>query len=462
MFDKSYHIHLVGIGGIGMSSIAEILLAQGYNVSGSDLNENSNTKRLKKLGGNIFKGHEEKNSQTADVVVVSSAVPDSNPEIAYARKNAIPVIPRAEMLAELMRLKYGVAVAGAHGKTTTTSLVSEILIEGKIDPTIIIGGKLKRLGTNARYGLGTFLVAEPDESDGSFLKMTPSISIVTNIDKEHLDYYDSIDDIKKDFIKFINKTPFYGLSIICLDNEYIQDIIPEIKKRYVTYGLQKQADYRARNIIFSGLKSNFDVEYKGVIKGRINLNLPGEHNVANALAAIALGCQLEIPFKTIQDALQKISGVQRRIEIKGKYKDLIVMDDYGHHPTEIQTTIKTIKNAYPEKNITVVFQPHRYSRTKSLFEDFTRSFYDSDKVVVMPIYPAGEKEIEGIDNYSLCEGIKKHGHKNVTAFSSEKEVFDYLLDIKDTNAIILTLGAGNINKIGEKIYSGIFKCLKKR
>jgi UDP-N-acetylmuramate--alanine ligase len=453
MFDKSYHIHLVGIGGIGMSSIAEILLAQGYNVSGSDLIENSNTKRLKQLGGNIFIGHEEKNAKDSDVVVISSAVPDSNPEIIYAREKGIPVIPRAEMLAELMRLKYGVAIAGAHGKTTTTSLVSEILIEGKIDPTIIIGGKLKRLGTNARYGLGTFLVAEADESDGSFLKMTPSFSIVTNIDREHLDYYESIDNIKKDFLQFINKTPFYGMSIICLDNEYIQDIIPEIKKRYITYGLQKQADFRAKNIVFSNLKSYFDVEYKGELKGKINLNLPGEHNVSNALGAIALGCQLDIPFKTIQDALEKISGVQRRIEIKYEYKNLVVIDDYGHHPTEIQTTLKTIRKAYPEKIITVVFQPHRYSRTKSLFEDFTRSFYESDRLAVMPIYPAGEKEIKGIDNYFLCEGIKKHGHKNVNAFSSEREVFDFLRDLKNENAVLLTLGAGNINKLGEKYIS---------
>lgn len=453
MFDKSYHIHLVGIGGIGMSSIAEILLAQGYKVSGSDLTENSNTKRLKELGGVVFKGHEENNPAGANVVVVSSAVPESNPEILYARQKGIPVIPRAEMLAELMRLKYGVAVAGAHGKTTTTSLVSEILIEGNIDPTIVIGGKLKRLGTNARLGLGSFLVAEADESDGSFLKMTPSISIVTNIDREHLDYYQTIDDIKKDFLEFINKIPFYGLSIICLDNEYIQDIIPDIKKRYITYGLQRQADYQAKNIEFSGLKSHFDVEFRGEFKGRITLNLPGEHNVSNALAAIALGCELEIPFETIQDALEKISGVQRRIEIKGEYKDLIVIDDYGHHPTEIHTTLKTIRKAYPDKTVTVVFQPHRYSRTKALFEDFTRSFYECDKLALMPVYPAGEKEIEGIDNYSLCEGIKKHGHKDAKAFSSEKEVLDYLHEMKNENSLILTLGAGNINKLGEKYLS---------
>jgi UDP-N-acetylmuramate--alanine ligase len=453
MFDKSYHIHLVGIGGIGMSSIAEILLTQGYKVSGSDLNENSNTRRLKELGGIIFKGHEENNPKGADVVVVSSAVPKSNPEIIYALENSIPVIPRAEMLAELMRLKYGVAVAGAHGKTTTTSLVSEILIEGNIDPTIIIGGKLKRIGTNARLGLGSFLVAEADESDGSFLKMTPSISIVTNIDKEHLDYYQTIDDIKKDFIEFINKIPFYGLSIICLDNEYIQDIIPDIKKRYITYGLQRQADYQAKNIEFSGLKSHFDVELRKKPLGRITLNLPGEHNVSNALAAIALGCELDIPFETIKDALKKISGVQRRIEIKGEYKDLIVIDDYGHHPTEIQTTLKTIRKAYPEKIITVVFQPHRYSRTKALFEDFTRSFYESDRLAVMPVYPAGEKEIAGIDNFSLCEGIKKHGHKNADAFSSDKEVIKYLIEMKNENMVVLTLGAGSINKLGEKYLS---------
>lgn len=455
MFDKSYHIHLVGIGGIGMSSIAEILIAQGYKVSGSDLNENSNTKRLKSLGGVIFKGHQETNTAGADVIVISSAVPESNPEIIYARKNGIPVIPRAEMLAELMRLKYGVAIAGAHGKTTTTSLISEILIEGKIDPTIIIGGKLKRLGTNARLGLGSFLVAEADESDGSFLKMTPSIAIVTNIDKEHLDYYGTIENIKKDFLEFINKIPFYGLSIICLDNEYIQEIIPDIKKRYITYGLQRQADYQAKNIEFTGLRSHFDVESKGKLKGKISLNLPGEHNISNALAAIALGCELGISFETIQYALEKISGVQRRIEVKGEYKNLLLMDDYGHHPTEIQTTLKAIRKAYPEKIVTVIFQPHRYSRTQALFESFTRSFYESDRLVVMPIYPAGEKPIESIDNFSICEGIKKYGHKDVNTFSSEEAVLEYLLNFKEENSLVLTLGAGNINKLGEKFLSSL-------
>ncbi|MGM0417311.1 MAG: UDP-N-acetylmuramate--L-alanine ligase [Thermodesulfobacteriota bacterium] len=455
MFDKSYHIHLVGIGGIGMSSIAEILLTQGYKVSGSDLKENENTRRLAKLGGKIYMGHNKLNIENADVIVVSSAVNSDNIEIKSAKDLNIPVIPRAEMLAELMRLKYGVAVAGAHGKTTTTSLVSEVLIEGNIDPTIIIGGKLKRIGTNARLGAGSFLVAEADESDGSFLKMTPSVAIVTNIDKEHLDYYGSIEEIKKDFLDFINKIPFYGLSIICLDNEYIQDIIPDIKKRFVTYGFQKQADYRAKNISFSNLTSSFSVEYSNKIIGQITLNLPGLHNVSNALASIALGCELGIPFKTIESALKKISGVQRRMEIKGKLNNLVVMDDYGHHPTEIQTTLKTLREAYPEKNITVVFQPHRYSRTKSLFEDFSRSFYESDKLIIVPVYPAGEKEIPGISNKSLCEGVKEHGHKNVYCCMTDQDVLDCLKTKLNQDSVILTLGAGNVYKLGEKFVEDI-------
>lgn len=458
MFDKSYHIHFIGIGGIGMSSIAEVLLTQGYTVTGSDLRENDNTKRLAKLGGKIFTGHKEENIENSNVVVVSSAIPQNNPEIQHALELGIPVIPRAEMLAELMRLKYGVAVAGAHGKTTTTSLVSEVLIEGDFDPTIIIGGKLKRLGTNARLGAGSFLVAEADESDGSFLKMTPSVAIVTNIDKEHLDYYSSIDEIKKDFLEFINKIPFYGLSIICLDNEHVQDIIPGIKKRFVTYGTKKQADYRATDINFSNLKSIFKVKHNGELLGEVTLNLPGYHNVSNALATIALGMELEIPFPVIAKSLEKISGVQRRMEIKGQFKDLVVMDDYGHHPTEIQTTLTTVRESYPDKKIIVLFQPHRYSRTKALFEDFTRSFYESDVLVVNPIYPAGEKPIEGISNSTLCEGIKGHGHKNVRCIETEEETIEFLTQFKDEDAVILTLGAGNIWRFGEKFLREGLKC----
>ncbi|PIE75156.1 MAG: UDP-N-acetylmuramate--L-alanine ligase [Deltaproteobacteria bacterium] len=450
MFDKSYHIHFIGIGGIGMSSIAEILISLGYAVTGSDLKSNEHTERLKKLGGEIYIGHSRENIQDANVVVISSAVPSSNIEIEEALQRGIPVIPRAEMLAELMRLKYGVAIAGAHGKTTTTSLVSEILIENKADPTIIIGGKLKKIRTNARLGSGSFLVAEADESDGSFLKMTPSIAIVTNIDKEHLDFYNSIEEIKKNFLEFINKIPFYGLSIICLDNEYIQDIIPDIKKRYVTYGIQKQADYRAEDIFFEGLKSRFKVEYNNKILGEVTLNLPGIHNVSNALAATALGLELGISFKTIQNALEKISGVQRRMEIKGRFKDMILMDDYGHHPTEIQTTLKTLRQIFPEKKVSVIFQPHRYSRTKALFDEFSRSFYECDELIIMPVYPAGENKIEGISNKTLSVEIKKHGHKNVKPYDNIEEVIDKLEYLREKDSILLTLGAGNIYRIGEQ------------
>ncbi|TYT74566.1 UDP-N-acetylmuramate--L-alanine ligase [Desulfobotulus mexicanus] len=449
MYQKTYHIHFVGIGGIGMSGIAELLLNLGYRVSGSDLVSSDITRRLTSLGGHIFKGHEASQVDEADVVVISSAIGKDNAEILRAREKSIPVIPRAEMLAELMRLKYGVAIAGAHGKTTTTNLMAAVLTEGGLDPTIIIGGKLKSSGTNARLGEGDFLVAEADESDGSFLRMSPAIAVVTNIDLEHLDHYKDIEEIKDAFTEFINKIPFYGMGVICLDNEHVQNIIPRIGKRFVTYGLSRQADYRAKDIRNEGMKNHFTVLHHGRILGEITLNLPGRHNVTNALAAIATGCELSIDFDQIRRALEQISGVARRMEIKAEINGITIMDDYGHHPTEIRTTLEAVRESYPDRRLVVVFQPHRYSRTAALFDDFTRAFYESDALFMLPVYGAGESPIEGVTGVRLCEGVKAHGHRQVVCVAENRDPVPLIQDFVQKGDVVLTLGAGNVYRTGE-------------
>jgi UDP-N-acetylmuramate--alanine ligase len=449
MYRKKYHIHFVGIGGIGMSGIAELLLNLGYQVSGSDIKASDLTRRLKTMGGVIFEGHAADQVEGADVVVMSSAVRPDNPEITAARKSSIPVIPRAEMLAELMRLKYSVAVAGAHGKTTTTSLVAALLAKGGLDPTVVIGGKLRSIGTNALLGKGDFIVAEADESDGSFLKMSPTIAVVTNIDREHLDYYNGIDAIKKAFFEFIDRIPFYGLAVLCLDNEPIQGLIPEIRKRFITFGLTVQADLSAREILLEGLKSRFTVFHQERELGRILLNLPGIHNVSNALAAIAVGMELGIPFSTIQSAMALVEGVQRRMEIKGEIGGITVIDDYGHHPTEIKATLNAVKESWPGRRIVVVFQPHRFSRTLALFDDFSRAFYQSDVLVVLPIYAASEREIEGVSGLRLADNIRAHGHKEVSYQESFKAVDSVLDRLLCPGDILITLGAGDVWKVGE-------------
>jgi len=434
-----------------MSGIAELLLNQGYKVSGSDVKLTDITKRLETLGGKIFEGHREGQIAGADVVVTSSAVSHTNPEVIAARKESIPVIPRAEMLAELMRLKYSIAIAGAHGKTSTTSMVSSILGEGGLDPTVVIGGKLKSINTNAVLGEGEYIVAEADESDGSFLKFSPTIAVVTNIDREHLDFYKDLDNIKNVFLDFIDKIPFYGLAVLCLDNEPIQDLIPRIKKRFITYGLNTQADLQARHVLFQGPKSKFFVFYHGEKLGDVALNLPGNHNVNNALASIAVGLELGVPFAVIKRSLEKIEGVQRRLEIKGEKNGILVMDDYGHHPTEIMATLFAIRKGWPEKRLIVVFQPHRYTRTRDLYYEFTRSFYQSDVLVMLPIYAAGEKKIINVNARNLHQGIMDHGHKNAV-FAEEKEsAITYLKEILQSGDILLTLGAGDVWKIGTEV-----------
>jgi len=451
MFLKKYHIHFVGIGGIGMSGIAELLLNLGYKVSGSDISSSDITRRLERLGGIIFKSHSEEQIHGADVVVTSSAVGPKNPEVVAAGRASIPVIPRAEMLAELMRLKYSVAIAGAHGKTSTTSIVASVLAKGGLDPTVVIGGKLKSIDSNALLGEGDFIVAEADESDGSFLKMSPTIAVVTNIDREHLDYYKGLNHIQEVFLSFIEKIPFYGLAVLCLDNEPIQEIIPNIQKRFTTYGMSIQADFRAKDVVFEGLKSRFKVYHLGTLLGEIVLNLPGIHNVYNSLASIAVGTELDIPFDVIKLALQTAEGVQRRMEIKGEKKGITVVDDYGHHPTEIKTTLEAARECWPDKRIVVVFQPHRYTRTQALFEDFTRAFYESDLLIVLPIYAAGEEKIAGVEGFALFEEIQRHGHKDVIYAESLEAAVSHLKEVLTLNDIMLTLGAGDVWKVGEML-----------
>ncbi len=434
-----------------MSGIAELLLNLGYTVSGSDLKASDITERLQSLGGVVFEGHRSEQIAGADVVVTSSAVSGDNPEVTAAEQASIPVIPRAEMLAELMRLKYSVAIAGAHGKTTTTSMVASVLAGGGLDPTVVIGGKLKGIGSNAVLGQGDFIVAEADESDGSFLKFSPAIAVVTNIDREHLDFYPDMAAIKSVFLNFIDRIPFYGLAILCLDNEPIQDLIPQLKKRYITYGRSSQADLQIRDVEFDKRQSHFTVVHVGKKLGRITLNLPGLHNVYNATASIAVGLELDVPLAAIKSALESLEGVQRRLEIKGEVGGITVVDDYGHHPTEIKTTLDALQKCWPERRKVVVFQPHRYTRTQALFDDFTRAFYQSDTLLVLPIYAASERAIEGVSGQRLCEGIQAHGHKEVFCARDMQNAVDYLKQNLKPDDVVLTLGAGDVWKVGERI-----------
>jgi UDP-N-acetylmuramate--alanine ligase len=450
LYKKIQHIHFVGIGGIGMSGIAEVLLNLGYKVSGSDLKDTEATKRLKDLGASLSLGHNPENLKGADVVVISSAVKPDNPEVKAAHERNIPVIPRVEMLAELMRLKYGIAIAGAHGKTTTTSLVATVLAKGGIDPTVVIGGRLNAIGTNAILGSGEFMVAEADESDGSFLKLSPTIAIVTTIDAEHLDYYRDLREIKEAFLAFVNKIPFYGLAILCLDDVNIQDLIPKVNKRFVTYGLSAQADLRACDLIHEGMNTHFAVLQREKKLGTINLKIPGRHNVYNALAAIACGLELEIPFAAIKEALGEFAGVQRRFQIKGEVKGTVVVDDYGHHPTEIKATLSAARLAW-NRRLIVIFQPHRYTRTLHLFKEFLTAFYQADVLILTEIYPAGEDPIAGVSAKKLYEGIKEHGHKQVLFIPDKDEMVDHLHALMKPGDVILILGAGDIWQVGEEL-----------
>ena len=450
MFKKIQHIHFVGIGGIGMSGIAEVLLNLGYQVSGSDLRESDTTERLRKLGGEIRIGHRAENITTPHVVVISSAVKKDNVEVVAAREKQIPVIPRAEMLAELMRLKYGVAIAGAHGKTTTTSMVATLLAAGGIDPTVVIGGKLNSLGSNAKLGQGEFLVAEADESDGSFLKLSPTIAVVTNIDEEHLDFYKDINEIKDAFLAFINKVPFYGVAILCLDQRHIQSLIPKVEKRYITYGMSAQADYQAVDISLRPLGSRFRIMHHGEDLGWFELAVPGLHNVSNGLAAVVVARELEIELDVVRRSLGGFSGVQRRFQVKGEAKGVLVVDDYGHHPTEVRATLAAAKAALGRR-VVCVFQPHRFTRTRHLLEEFFTAFNQADTVIIMDIYAAGEQPIPGVTGRSVYEGIRDYGHRDAAYIGSRDQVVDHLVSTLRQGDLLLTLGAGDVWKLGEAV-----------
>jgi UDP-N-acetylmuramate--alanine ligase len=457
MYGKIDKIHFVGIGGIGMSGIAEVLLNLGYKVSGSDLRQSDTTERLASIGGEIHIGHARENIIDVDVVVTSTAVRADNPEVVEALARMIPVIPRAEMLAELMRMKFGIAIAGTHGKTTTTSMVATVLTHGGIDPTIVIGGKLNTLGSNAKLGQGKFLVAEADESDGSFLKLSPTIAVVTNIDADHLDFYSGIEEIKDTFVDFINKVPFYGMAVLCLDDRNIGEVIPRVKKRFVTYGVSSQADIRATNIRLAGNSTSFVAHYKGYRMGEISFGMPGRHNVLNALACIAVAMELDVPFARIQEGFAQFGGVGRRFQIKGEVRGIMVVDDYGHHPAEIRATLAAAKNGWPERRLVVAFQPHRYSRTKELFDEFVTAFYDADLLVVTDIYAASEKPIEGVTAEAMANAIRRHGQKDVTFIADLEEISDHLAEIVRPRDIVLTLGAGNIWQAGEALLERLEK-----
>jgi UDP-N-acetylmuramate--alanine ligase len=450
MYGKIRTIHFVGIGGIGMSGIAEVLLNLGYRVSGSDLRESEMTRRLNDLGGTIAYGHAAENLGEADVVVTSTAVKADNPEVVEAHRRLIPVIPRAEMLAELMRMKYGIAVAGTHGKTTTTSMVSTVLSRSGIDPTVVIGGRLDSIGSNAKLGQGKFLVAEADESDGSFLKLSPTIAVVTNVDADHLDYYSDLDEIKQTFVDFINKIPFYGVAVLCLDDANVQALIPEVGKRFVTYGMSTQADYNAQDVSYREERTTFTVCHQGETLGQLSIRMPGQHNVLNALAAVAVARELEIPFDQIAEAFCDFCGVQRRFQPKYQGHDIMVVDDYGHHPAEIKVTLAAARSGW-SRRIVAVFQPHRYSRTRALFDDFVTAFYQADHLVVMDIYAAGEAPIPGVEARLLAEGIAGHGHRDVHYCPDAEAVSSHLQKNVRPGDLVLTLGAGDVWKIGESL-----------
>lgn len=447
-------IHFVGIGGSGMSGIAEVLINMGYKVSGSELRGNDASRRLATLGASVMIGHKKENVAGVDCVVYSSAVSFENVELQEASALQIPIIPRAEMLAELMRMKYGIAVAGTHGKTTTTSMVAAILADAGIDPTVVTGGKLNATGSNATLGKGDFLVAEADESDGSFLKLSPSIAIVTNIDREHMNHYSSMDEMKDAYISFMNKVPFYGCCIVCLDHPVIQSILPSITRRYVTYGLSSQAEVHAANIEKRGANTSFDLVVDGNTEGRVTIGLPGDHNVCNALAAASVAIELDVRAEFIVKGLAGFRGVERRFQIKGTAGNVMVVDDYGHHPVEIKAVLKAVKDGWKRRAI-VVFQPHRYSRTEDLFSEFITAFNDADILIITNVYAAGEEPRENFNSKKLFEAIKKHGHRAVEYIASKSDVPARLMEIARADDMVITLGAGDVWQVGEELVEAL-------
>ena len=456
MFSSIKKIHFVGIGGIGMSGIAEILLDQGFTVTGSDRAASENTDRMKELGAGVFIGHEAKNvSPDVDALVYSSAVAPDNPELQEAQRRKMPVIRRAEMLAEVMRLKYGIGIAGTHGKTTTTSMVGLILIEGGVDPTVIVGGRLRGLaGSNARLGKGQFIVVEADEFDRSFLSITPTIAVLTTLETDHLDCYRDLEDIKSAFIQFASKVPFYGFVVLCLDEPALQDIMPKLKKKIITYGLNGQADLQAVDITHRQNVTRFVVLYGGKELGDVELQIPGKHNVQNALAAIAVGLEVGIPFAKVKAGIEKFTGVFRRWELKAEVGGVTVIDDYAHHPTEIRATLAGAKAGW-RRRVICVFQPHLYSRTRDFYDEFGRAFFNADVLVLTDVYPAREEPIQGVSGELIVNAAREFGHKNVTYVPDKKDIPAYLLKIKRPGDIIITMGAGDIWKFGEEFIKNL-------
>ncbi|WP_171032925.1 UDP-N-acetylmuramate--L-alanine ligase [Fodinibius saliphilus] len=457
MFGRTRHIHMVGIGGIGMSGMAEILLQKGYIVSGSDASMGETIERLQKLGANIAIGHDEKNIEGCDVVVYTSAVKaEENIETKAALEQGIPVIKRAEMLAELMRMKYGVGVAGTHGKTTTTTMIGHVIQDGSFDPTIMVGGKVHSFSeTNAVVGKGDIIVVEADEFDRTFLRLTPSLGVITNIEAEHLDIYDNLDDVKEAFIEFANKVPFYGAVALCLDDPNVRSIIPKLERRTITYGLTPQAEIRAIDIEIDHFTSTFTVIDEGEKLGEIKLNAPGEHNVKNALAAVAVGLELDIDFKQIKSGLERFKGVFRRFQLKAEKDDVIVIDDYAHHPTEVQATLSAAREGWKDRRIVAVFQPHLYSRTQELFEEFGLSFFDAEVSVITDVYPSREDPIKGVDGKLIADAAKEYGHRKVHYVEDKAELPKQLKEIVEPGDVIITMGAGDIYKYSEQFVEAL-------
>ncbi|TLY32921.1 MAG: UDP-N-acetylmuramate--L-alanine ligase [Ignavibacteria bacterium] len=452
MFSSIKKIHFVGIGGIGMSGIAEILLNEGFKVSGSDKSLGEVTERLKTLGAEIMEGHRARNvGRDVDALVYSSAVGPDNPELVEAKERKIPLIRRAEMLAEVMRLKYGIGIAGTHGKTTTTSMVSLVLMEGGLDPTVIVGGKLSGLGgTNARLGHGEFIVVEADEFDRSFLSITPTVAVLTTLETDHLDTYRDLEDIKGAFIQFADKVPFYGFIVLCLDDPALQDIMPELsKKKIITYGMNPQADIQASDLRFKDDTSSFEVIKENRELGHVSLQIPGKHNIQNALAAIAVGLELGVPFSSVKSGIEKFAGVYRRWEKKGEANGIAVYDDYAHHPTECRATLLGVKGGWRRRAV-CVFQPHLYSRTRDFCEEFAKAFLLADVLVVTDVYPAREEPIQGVTGELIVNAAKQYGHKDVHYVADKRKVPEALAKITQANDIVITMGAGDIWRYGEE------------
>ncbi len=455
MFFSQQHLHFAGIGGIGMSGIAEVLLNLGYTISGSDLRLSPTTERLVGLGATVYEGHQASNVTGAKALVISSAVDESNPEVLEARRLQIPVIPRGELLAELMRLKYGIAVAGSHGKTTTTSMIATILNHAGKDPTVVVGGKVSTMGgSNARVGHSDFLLVESDESDGSFLKLAPILAVVTNIDREHLDHYASLDAVRAAFTKFINKVPFYGAAIVCIDDENVQSVLPEVRRRTVTYGRSAQADMIVHDSSCGDFHSCFELRARDRELGEFRINVPGEHNVLNATASIAIALEMHVEVELIREGLALFAGVDRRFQVKGKVDGVTVVDDYGHHPTEVRATLAAARSC-GSRRVHVLFQPHRYTRTHLLMDEFGRAFMQADRVFVLDIYAASEAPIEGVTAEALVERMRQFGHKSAEYVPSLQAGAHAVALGSEDGDMIITLGAGSVSNAGELILKNL-------